>query len=147
MRSRRADFDGSPKIGMTGHTRIMLGTPVIRQKSVHVVENELLDPGLVPMGHPARPGRGDRSALPERAEPATLSTIGECYGFPSVPCGPGYDISTGLGSPGPGALQLVRSHSYQPTTLVPFGAMVRSYRSRSTTIASVTVRGDVGATS
>jgi subtilase family serine protease len=42
----------------------------------------------------------------------TLSTMGECGGRPALPCGPGYDTATGLGSPGPEFFNSFGSHSY-----------------------------------
>ncbi len=41
----------------------------------------------------------------------TLSVMGQCGAFPSLPCGPGYDTSTGLGSPGPDFFNSFGSHS------------------------------------
>lgn len=42
----------------------------------------------------------------------TLSTMGQCSVFPALPCGPGYDTATGLGSPGPEFFNSFGSHSY-----------------------------------
>jgi subtilase family serine protease len=49
-------------------------------------------------------GRGFKEAViygPSYNFPPTLSTMGQCYPRGSVACGPGYDLVTGLGSPGP----------------------------------------------
>ena len=38
---------------------------------------------------------------PAPAQPLTLSTLGQCGTDNTLPCGPGYNMVTGLGSPGP----------------------------------------------
>jgi subtilase family serine protease len=49
-------------------------------------------------------GRGFTEAViygPAYGKPPTLSTMGQCGIHKTLPCGPGYDMVTGLGSPGP----------------------------------------------
>ncbi len=49
-------------------------------------------------------GRGVTEAVvfgPSYQQPPTLSTMGRCASTKALTCGPGYDTSTGLGSPGP----------------------------------------------
>jgi hypothetical protein len=38
--------------------------------------------------------------------------MGQCSVFPALPCGPGYDAATGIGSPGPEFYNSFGSHSY-----------------------------------
>jgi subtilase family serine protease len=44
-------------------------------------------------------------------QPPTLSTMGQCGSHKTLPCGPGYDMVTGLGSPGPAFFRAFGSRS------------------------------------
>jgi subtilase family serine protease len=60
-------------------------------------------------------GRGFTEAViygPSYAKPPTLSTMGQCGSHKTLRCGQGYDMVTGLGSPGPA---FFRSFSSRPS--------------------------------
>lgn len=74
----------------------MAGTPALRDITA-TTQNEAVVIGPLFQNEPTLP---------------TLSTMGRCSVFPALPCGPGYDTSTGLGSPGPEFFNSFGSHSY-----------------------------------
>jgi subtilase family serine protease len=78
-----------------GGTRLGFANPLLYRNANSAAFRDIA-------GHPQ--GRGFTEAViygPAYDKPPTLSTMGQCGIHKTLPCGPGYDMVTGLGSPGP----------------------------------------------
>jgi len=78
-----------------GGTRLGFANPLLYDEANSTAFHDIT-------GNPQ--GRGFTEAViygPAYRDPAPLSSMGQCGTHKTLPCGPGYNMVTGLGSPGP----------------------------------------------